>query len=85
MININDIINKTSIYIISNSFFNKLDRFYISIDIAHKTSIRFNKFKITNKIFFSAFYIQLEYFNIIYYKQLYEMIIIIKTKVFYNL
>ncbi|RAL60710.1 hypothetical protein DID88_009816 [Monilinia fructigena] len=61
LIDINDIINGTSIHTTSDSFLSKLDGLYISVDVAREASIRFDKLKMTDKMSFSAFYTQLEH------------------------
>ncbi|RAL60858.1 hypothetical protein DID88_010183 [Monilinia fructigena] len=85
LIDINDIINGTSIHTTSDSFLSKLDGLYTSVDVAREASIRFDKLKMTDKMSFSAFYTQLEHLGTACHKQPREMVAAMKTKVSYNL
>ncbi|RAL58980.1 hypothetical protein DID88_009271 [Monilinia fructigena] len=85
LIDINDIINGTSIHTTSDSFLSKLDGLYVSVDVAREASIRFDKLKMTDKMSFSAFYTQLEHLGTACHKQPREMVAAMKTKVSYNL
>ncbi|RAL58036.1 hypothetical protein DID88_009164 [Monilinia fructigena] len=85
LIDINDIINGTSIHTTSDSFLSKLDGLYISVDVAREASIRFDKLKMTDKMSLSAFYYSLEHLGTACHKQPREMVAAMKTKVSYNL